>query len=145
MFSKIFAVVFLLHFVSINALPLWYHHDNVWNYGPQSIYKDHLKQLGLYPRIFRYGTRSTPVFNRFKQNVQEWNQPNGWLNSYPSVEITPPVVTKKIVQNNDESAENWQLKDGSWNDLGQLKGYQKFKENRLKRMEQEAAEILWRW
>ncbi|KAL9702365.1 hypothetical protein quinque_005883 [Culex quinquefasciatus] len=139
MHSKVLvAVIVLLQIVLISSSPLWSNHDANWSYEPQIVgYKDQLKQWGLYPRIFRYGTSlTTPKFNGPKRNTKESStvKKSDWRGRNEEV----AGVVRKV---QPASLSEWDAQHQTKYE----RVFRKFKEQRLKRMEQEVAELLWKW
>ncbi|XP_055627020.1 uncharacterized protein LOC129769039 [Toxorhynchites rutilus septentrionalis] len=116
----------LLHF----ALPLWYNEDIFWRH------EDQLKRLGMYPRIFRYGTQSSPIFQVIERKPQDWGEPIYWSNSYSQDDSRPIFNT----------INNWQQSlDGANAYRHEEEEYEKLLDERLWEIEQETADIVWSW
>ncbi|XP_055613853.1 uncharacterized protein LOC129760266 [Uranotaenia lowii] len=108
--------------------------------------KERLKQLGLHPRIFRYGTRSAPL--RVKK-PQPRTQPNrkrlkpkprrNWVDAY----------VKNLKPWRKSLGPEEKLGHRKWDAVGRLELEMRrrpgLSERRLKRMENEVAEILWKY
>ncbi|XP_062563869.1 uncharacterized protein LOC134226848 [Armigeres subalbatus] len=120
--------ILLILIESALAAPTWYHQES-WNYAPELTYKDYLKKVGAYPRIFRYGTRADPVYR---------GDYNNWFNPYPDNQ--PAQVPVQYSEN------SWGQND--WNRPGYIQyndEYERHAQQQAQQMEKDVAEILWQW
>ncbi|XP_065083929.1 uncharacterized protein LOC135706290 [Ochlerotatus camptorhynchus] len=124
-------VILLVSFDLIRAAPTWYNQES-WNYGPDLTYKDYMKKIGAYPRRFRYGTRADPVQKDY----------GSWFDPYPSWSVYEPVTAQPSQQHQS----NWW--PSNWNQPGYIRyndAYEQHAQQQAHQMEQDVAEILWRW
>ncbi|XP_021709862.1 uncharacterized protein LOC110679478 [Aedes aegypti] len=131
MACKTVALIVLILIDLVRAAPTWYNQES-WNYAPELTYKDYLKKVGAYPRIFRYGTQADPVYQGDYSN---------WFDPYPSYQ--PAVVQGPSQYGGQDS---WWQDD--WNRPGYIRYNDEYEQHALQQaqqMEQEVADILWRW
>ncbi|KXJ71613.1 hypothetical protein RP20_CCG020174 [Aedes albopictus] len=128
MACKILVLIIVILIDLVRTAPTWYNYES-WNNGPDLTYKDYLKKVGAYPRIFRYGTHGDPVYQ---------TDYNSWFDPVPSYQQTS----------------SYQQYDGNswwqnyWNQPGYLRyddSYEQYAQQQAQQMERDVSDILWQW